>query len=104
METLIPNIQFKDFTILTTGQLKQLKSCLVFDGEEYLFCFIRPNTEYAKARAEDTAYLSNLVGGMDYNALVSLPVEQEAVIRELYVSDKPQKPKRNKRMRRKVKV
>jgi hypothetical protein len=105
MGTLIPNIQLKDFQTLSIEQLKRLKSCTVVDGEEYLFVFTRPNTDYCKARAEDTAYLSNLVGGEELVQVMGvMPSVAPHSEPELYVSDKPYIPKKAKKKKRKVKV
>lgn len=65
MATLIPEVSLTDFRHLKVWQLKQLKSCEVFADGQYLFTFIRPQTDYIRVQSENTAQLGNGVGGKD---------------------------------------
>lgn len=104
MATLIPNIELTDFNALSAEQLKRLQCCEVFSGEEYLFTFIRPNTEYLRARSEDAGQLSNSIGGEALSCVThaisasSMPSRTTCTEEpELYISDKPYKSKRKKK-------
>jgi len=108
MSTLIPQIQVNDFSKLTTFELKRLKCCEVYDGEEYIFTFTRPQTDYIRSMAENNGELSNSVGGESLATIthlvstVAIPsVTTSSGEPEVYVSTKPYKSKRKKK---KVKV
>jgi hypothetical protein len=63
MATLIPEIQVNDFNKLAAVDLKRLQCCEVFDGDEYIFTFIRPGTDYIRMSCENFGQLSNAVSG-----------------------------------------
>jgi hypothetical protein len=104
MATLIPEYQLKDFQLLSATDIKKLKCCEVFEGEEYLFTFICPTTDYIKARAEDTGQLSNTVGGESIEQIIQMPPSATTVSTgtitdfkpEIYIASKPYKSKRKK--------
>jgi hypothetical protein len=75
MSTLIPEIQVNDFSKLTTVELKRLKCCEVLDGDEYIFTFIRPGTDFVRARSESIGQLSNSVAGESFEAIKQNPIE-----------------------------
>jgi hypothetical protein len=65
MATLIPQVQVTDFQKLTVEQIRRLKCCEVYDGEDYLFSFTNPKTDYIRLKTEYLGQLSNSVGGED---------------------------------------
>jgi hypothetical protein len=75
VSTLIPEIQVNDFSKLTTVELKRLQCCEVYDGDEYIFSFTRPGTDFIRARVESAGQLSNSVAGEPLEAIKQIPIE-----------------------------
>jgi hypothetical protein len=94
MSTLISEISLEDFKKLNASELKRLKCCEVFDGE-YLFTFIRPQTEYIRMQSENFGQLSNSVGGETLEQIRQTNEPEEYIAEHTYKS---------KRKKRKVKI
>lgn len=98
MATLIPNKQLTEIQEMTSSEIQRLKACEVYDGGDYLFTLI-PLARYDSVVADNirtkAEYLSVSFNSNcpDYNAQEEKP--------PLYVSDKPSKPKKMRRQRRK---
>jgi hypothetical protein len=73
MSTLIPQVSIVDFSKLNISELKRLSCCEIYDGEDYLFTFIRPGTDFARARSENIGQLSNSVAGESLEAIKGVP-------------------------------
>ena len=63
MSTLIPQISISEFKKLKVPELKRLKCCEVYADGEYLFTYIRPNTDYIRVQSEYMGELSNGLKG-----------------------------------------
>ena len=72
MSELIPSYTITEFRSLKVPQLKRLKSCEIFSDGEYLFTFIRPNTDYIKLSVENLGQLSNSVRGEELDDILGL--------------------------------
>lgn len=72
MATMIPEISISEFKKLKVHQLKELKSCEVFADGEYVFTFINPNTPFIRAECEESAMVSNSVGGKNLEEILEV--------------------------------
>lgn len=63
MATLMPEVEWDDLNKLKAPDIKRLQCCEIYSDDEYLFSFIRPSTDYIRAKAENDGQLSNTVSG-----------------------------------------
>ncbi len=63
MSTLIPSYSITDFKKLKVKELKRLKSCEITSDGEYLFTFVRPQTDFIRTSVENLAQLGNALSG-----------------------------------------
>ncbi len=103
MATLIPEVELSDFNSLKATGIKRLQCCEIYEDGEYLFTFIRPGTDFIRARAEDSGMLSNSVAGEIPEVVIRQTITTEPlnVSQDEVVSDvKPAKRKYKKHKHR----
>ena len=72
MSELIPSITLSVFKKLKADQLKRLKSCEVTADGEYLFTFVRAQTDYVRTQTEYLSQTSNTIGGKTLEEVTEL--------------------------------
>ena len=66
MATLIPMMQISDFHKLEVHQLRRLKSCEVYDGDDYVFTFVNGGVDasgFLRIQTESRSQTANGVCG-----------------------------------------
>lgn len=101
MATLVPEYSWEDLDkVKQLGRLKELHSGEVYEDGEYIFTFANGNLEpsgYQRSLAEYNAQVSNSVGGKTLQEILGETTEETEHEAPLYVSDKPPKPRKQRR-------